>query len=105
MRKSPSSSFSSSFDEEYQPTVKDERRPPQVISVRINTNIQQFIFVDQAFGGPKDGFTTDSTINGDDKIIIDQVRDDDTDYDSETKDDIISYVANKVNTAQCVRYE
>ena len=102
MRKSPSSSFSSSFDEEYQPTVKDERRPPQVMSVRINTTIQQFMFVDQAFGGPKDGFTTDSTINGDDKIIIEQVRNDNTDYDYETKDDVI---ANKVNIAQCVRYE
>lgn len=46
IRKSPSSSFSS-FEEEYQPTVAEETRPLQ------------------AFGGQKDGFTTESTMDGD----------------------------------------
>ena len=62
IRKSPSSSFSS-FEEEYQPTVAEETRPLQVNYKYSQLNNEISIF--QAFGGQKDGFTTESTMDGD----------------------------------------
>jgi len=84
IRKSPSSSFSS-FDEEFQPTVRDERRPMQ------------------AFGAQKDGFTTDSTIDGfqTSRIKEDNLANHDDNVD--TEDDETTQNVNAFCSTFCIR--